>query len=39
MAVEVVNAMPVRRSIRAVPNNIPWFLVILSQFKNFDSFI
>jgi hypothetical protein len=28
-AVEVANAMPVKRSIKAIPNNSPWFLFIV----------
>jgi hypothetical protein len=30
-AVEVANAMPVKRSIKAIPNNSACFLVILIQ--------
>jgi hypothetical protein len=30
-AVEVANAMPVKRSIKAIPNNSPWFLVIVIE--------
>ena len=26
--VEVANAMPVNRSLKAIPNNSPWFLVM-----------
>jgi hypothetical protein len=29
----VANAMPVKRSIKAIPNNSPWFLVILSELE------
>jgi hypothetical protein len=31
MVVEVAKAMAVKRSIKAIPNNSPWFLVILIQ--------
>ncbi len=31
MADTVAKAMPVKRSIKAIPNNSPWFLVILSE--------
>ena len=30
VADNVANAMPVKRSIKAIPNNSPWFLVILT---------
>ncbi|MBE9594395.1 MAG: hypothetical protein IMF19_13065 [Proteobacteria bacterium] len=30
-AVEVAKAMPKNRSVKAIPNNIPWFLVILTE--------
>jgi hypothetical protein len=29
--VVVAKAMPVNRSIKAIPNNIPWFLVIVTE--------
>jgi len=29
--VEVAKATPVKRSIKAIPNNSPWFLVILIE--------
>jgi hypothetical protein len=29
--VEVAKAMPVKRSVKAIPNNSPWFLVILIE--------
>ena len=31
--VEVANAMPVKRSIKAIPNNSPWFLVIVTELE------
>jgi hypothetical protein len=31
VADEVANAMPANRSIKAIPNNIPWFLVIVIE--------
>ena len=31
MVVEVANAMPVKRSVKAIPNNIPCFLFILIE--------
>jgi hypothetical protein len=30
-AVEVAKAIPVKRSIKAIANNSPWFLVILNE--------
>jgi hypothetical protein len=33
MVVEVANATPVKRSVKAIPNNIPWFLVILTELE------
>ena len=32
MVVEVAKAVPVKRSIKAIPNNSPWFLVIVTKF-------
>jgi hypothetical protein len=29
--VEVAKAMPVKRSVKAIANNSPWFLVIVIQ--------
>jgi hypothetical protein len=37
--VEVANAMPVKRSIKAIANNSPWFLVILMWVRNSCNFI
>jgi hypothetical protein len=31
MAVEVAKATPVKRSVKAIPNIIPWFLVIVTE--------
>ena len=31
MVVVVANAMPVNRSIKAIANNSPWFLVIVTK--------
>jgi hypothetical protein len=31
MVVEVANAMPVKRSTKAIANNSPWFLVIVTK--------
>ena len=31
MVVEVAKAVPVKRSIKAIPNNSPWFLFIVIQ--------
>jgi hypothetical protein len=28
---EVARAVPVKRSIKAIPNNSPWFLVIVTE--------
>jgi hypothetical protein len=28
---EVAKAVPVKRSVKAIPNNSPWFLVILIE--------
>jgi hypothetical protein len=28
MVIEIAKAVPVKRSIKAIPNNSPWFLVI-----------
>ena len=37
--VEVANAMPVNRSTKAIPNNIPRFLFIITEILNCDNFI
>ena len=34
--VEVANAMPVKRSIKASPNNSLWFLVIVTDLYKFN---
>jgi hypothetical protein len=31
--VEVANAMPVKRSIKVIPNNILWFLFIVTELE------
>jgi hypothetical protein len=36
VAAEVANAMPVKRSVKAIPNNIPWFLVIVTYLSTFN---
>jgi hypothetical protein len=36
VADEVANAMLVKRSIKAIPNNIPWFLVIVTDLHKFN---
>ena len=33
MVVEVAKAVPVKRSIKAIPNNSPWFLVIVTELE------
>ena len=35
-AVVVAKAMPVSRSIKASPNNSPWFLVIVADLYKFN---
>jgi hypothetical protein len=34
MVVEVAKAVPVKRSIKAIPNNSPWFLFIVTEIIN-----
>ena len=34
MAVEVANAMPESRSIKAIANNSPWFLFIVAKIRS-----
>jgi hypothetical protein len=34
--VEVAKAVPVKRSIKAIPNNSPWFLVIVTYLYKFN---
>ena len=29
----VAKAMPVKRSVKAIPNNSPWFLVIVAKIR------
>ena len=37
--VEVARAMPVKRSIKAIANNSPWFLVIVTDLYKFNKCI
>ena len=34
--VEVAKAMPVNRSVKAIPNNVPWFLFIVTDLYKFN---
>ena len=34
----VANAMPVKRSIKEIPNNSPWFLDIVTYLSTFNMF-
>jgi len=36
VADEVVKAMPVKRSIKEIPNNSPWFFVIVTDLHKFN---
>jgi hypothetical protein len=36
MVVEVAKAMLVKRRVKAIPNNSPWFLVIVTYLSTFN---